>query len=97
MQDFVKLAKWEDRGHYAQQMETEKAQRQLHKMLRNAQEVLARPAGGVLGIASAGMGFADLSQPDLASALDPGKKKSKKARKAAAAVVRTWEDQVLCT
>ena len=39
MQDFVKLASWEDRGYYAMRASTEKAQRQLHRLTRNANEV----------------------------------------------------------
>lgn len=64
----MKLAKWEDRGHYAQKQETEKSQRQLHKMVRDAQEVLSRPAAAVLGSVSAAMGFSDLGKPDLEEA-----------------------------
>eukprot|EP00884_Botryococcus_braunii_P010665 jgi/Botrbrau1/195/Bobra.0022s0175.1 len=47
--DFIKLAKWEDRGYYAQLKATEKAQRQLHKFVRSAAEVLNRPVAEVLG------------------------------------------------
>lgn len=36
MQDFVKLAKWEERGYYAMRASTEKAQRHLHRLTRNA-------------------------------------------------------------
>jgi hypothetical protein len=39
IQDFVRLASWEDRGYYAMRASTEKAQRQLHRLTRNATEV----------------------------------------------------------
>jgi hypothetical protein len=41
MQDFVRLAGWEDRGYYAMRASTEKAQRHLHRLTRNATEVTA--------------------------------------------------------
>ena len=41
VQDFVRLASWEDRGYYAMRASTEKAQRHLHRLTRNATEVLA--------------------------------------------------------
>lgn len=40
-QDFVRLASWEDRGYYAMRASTEKAQRHLHRLTRNAAEVTA--------------------------------------------------------
>lgn len=39
MQGFVKLASWEDRGYHAMRASTEKAQRYLHRLTRNATEV----------------------------------------------------------
>jgi hypothetical protein len=93
-QDFVKLAKWEDRGHYALQQETEKSQRQLHKLVRDTQEVLKRPAAGVVGAVSAAMGFPDLTQTDLEL---PAKEKApKKAKRKApeAQPQQDWQDQV---
>ena len=53
VQDFVKLAKWEDRGYYAQQQATEKAQRQLLKLVTGSEAVLAMPAGPLLAAAAA--------------------------------------------
>lgn len=45
LQDFVSLAKWEDRGYYAQRIATEKAQRQLHRLSRRALQALKEPSG----------------------------------------------------
>jgi hypothetical protein len=93
-QDFVKLAKWEDRGHYALQQETEKSQRQLHKLVRDTQGVLKRPAAGVVGGVSAAMGFSDLGHPDLE--LPPTEKFPKRFKKKApeAPPQQDWQDQV---
>ena len=63
-QDFVKLAKWEDRGYYSLQMATEKSQRQLHRLSRRAEQALRQAAANILADASAAMGFPDLSAPD---------------------------------
>ena len=63
-QDFVKLAKWEDRGFYAMQQSRERAQRQLHKLTCRAAVALNRPAAAVLGGASKAMGLPDLAAPD---------------------------------
>ena len=42
----MRLAKWEDRGYYAQRVAVEKAQRQLHRLSRRALQELREPAGG---------------------------------------------------
>ena len=97
MQEFVKLAKWEDRGQYAQAMQAEKSQRQLHKMMRDSQEVYKRPAAGVIGTVSASIGSqkhlqeADDSTSDTNN--DTKKKKSSK-NSAAAAIPSTWFEKV---
>ena len=61
MQDFVKLARWEDRGLYAQQQATEKAQRQLQALATKAEGVLAQAAGPVLAQAANAMALDDLT------------------------------------
>ena len=66
MQDFVRLAKWEDRGYYAMKVSTERNQRQLHRLTRRAEEALSHPAATVLAAASKAMGLADLADADLA-------------------------------
>ena len=63
-QDFVRLAKWEDRGYYAMKVITERNQRQLHRLTRRADQALSEPAAAVLAAASKAMGFADLTMPD---------------------------------
>jgi hypothetical protein len=65
LQDFVALAKWEDRGYYALRSSTEKTQRQLHRLTRKAVEVLREPASAQLTAAARSMGFNDLSTPTL--------------------------------
>ncbi|GAB4814208.1 hypothetical protein N2152v2_001254 [Parachlorella kessleri] len=96
LQDFVTLAKWEDRGYYAQRIATEKAQRQLHRLSRRAIQALKEPAGEVLMAAARSMGFNDLAAPALdlleisqqaasaAPAAAAAGKKKKCSRKAAA-------------
>lgn len=64
LQDFVDLAKWEDRGYHALKASTEKAQRQLHKMQQQAAEVLRQPAAGVLAAAAKSIGLSNLSAPE---------------------------------
>ena len=97
LQEFVKLAKWEDRGQYAQAMQAEKSQRQLHKMMRDSQEVYKRPAAGVIGTVSASIGSqkhlqeADDSTPNPNT--DKKKKKSSK-NNAPAATPLTWSEKV---
>ena len=94
-QDFVKLAKWEDRGHYAQKQETEKAQRQLHKLVRDAQAVLSRPAAAA--ISSLPVGFSELSeqtQEPLDAPEDKKRQSKKRAAKNAEEPALVWEDQV---
>ena len=61
LQDFVRLAKWEDRGYYAMKATTERNQRQLHRLTRRGEEALSQPAAAVLAAASKAMGFADLT------------------------------------
>ena len=91
----MKLAKWEDRGHYAQKQEAEKSQRQLHKMVRDSQEVLKRPAAGVIGSVSAAMGFADVAkqQQEADKEADAAERPNKRAR-----ITETqpwsWKDKV---
>lgn len=64
MQDFVELAKWEDRGYHAMKSSTEKAQRQLHKMQRQAADVLKQPVAAVLAAAARTIGLGDLAAPE---------------------------------
>lgn len=40
LRDFITLSKWEDRGYYSMKSATEQAQRQLHKLIKKAKEVL---------------------------------------------------------
>ncbi|KAK9833665.1 hypothetical protein WJX74_002204 [Apatococcus lobatus] len=70
LQDFVKLAKWEDRGYYSLQMATEKSQRQLHRLSRRAEQALRQPVANVLADASAAMGFPDLINPEVVVGLE---------------------------
>ena len=63
-QDFVELAKWEDRGYHAMRSATEKAQRQLHKMQRQAANVLRQPAAAVLAEAAKSVGLPNLAAPE---------------------------------
>lgn len=67
VQDFVRLAKWEDRGYYAMKVSTERNQRQLHRLTRRAEEALSQPAAAVLAAASKAMGFADLADAGQAN------------------------------
>lgn len=85
LQDFVKLAKWEDRGYYAQQQATEKAQRQLLKLVTRTEAVLAAPAGPVLAAAAA-----SASQPQE----HPGAEGAKAQLKPSMALVALSADQV---
>lgn len=57
--------------------------------MRDSQEVLKRPAAGVVGAISAAMGFSDLAQPDL----EPAPKK-KAGKKGEAPPQQDWHDQV---
>jgi midasin len=85
--DFVKLAKWEDRGYYAMKVSTEKAQRQLHRLSRRAEDYLKQPAAGVLAAASQAMGLGQVTAPKaaLAAAAAAGRAAGKAAKAAAAA------------
>ena len=69
LQDFVRLAKWEDRGYYAMKATTERNQRQLHRLTRRGEEALSQPAAAVLAAASKAMGFADLTDASDKAAL----------------------------
>lgn len=96
LQDFVRLAKWEDRGYYAMKVSTERNQRQLHRLTRRAQEALTHPAAAVLAAASRAMGFADLAGADLAHGHPPKQDNLHgKKRRAGAAQDALSPDQVL--
>jgi midasin len=84
--DFVKLAKWEDRGYYAMKISTEKAQRQLHRLSRRAEDYLKQPAAGVLASASQAMGLGQVVAPKaaIAAAAAAGRAAGKAAKAAAA-------------
>ena len=76
------LAKWEDRGYHAMKSSTEKAQRQLHKMQRQAAAVLAQPAAAVLATAAKTIGLGDLAAPEqLPGGAQKGKAKALPASK----------------
>lgn len=87
----MKLAKWEDRGHYAQKQETEKSQRQLHKLARDAKDALSKPVAGVLATAAAAGGFADLADPDLDAY---GSEATAKKKKLPPPPPPGWQEQV---
>ena len=72
-QDFVELAKWEDRGYHAMRSSTEKAQRQLHKMQRQAGDVLRQPAAAVLAEAAKSVGLSNLAAPEQLPGAAPKK------------------------
>ncbi|KAK9820997.1 hypothetical protein WJX81_006213, partial [Elliptochloris bilobata] len=95
LQDFVKLARWEDRGYYALRERADKAQRQLHKLQRRAAAVLAQPCASVLAAASAAMGLNDLAAPELPApeASAAAHTLPKKRRKAAATAEPNWAAQ----
>ncbi|GIL72549.1 hypothetical protein Vretifemale_2893, partial [Volvox reticuliferus] len=61
LQDFVQLARWDDRGYYAMRASTEKAQRYLHRLSRRAEDVLRQPAATALAAAVKGMGVCELA------------------------------------
>jgi midasin len=90
--DFVKLAKWEDRGYYAMKVSTEKAQRQLHRLSRRAEDYLKQPAAGVLASASQAMGLGQVVAPKAAiAAAAAAGRAAGKAVKAAAATAAAAE------
>ena len=64
LEDFVRLAKWEDRGFYAMKASTEKAQRHLHRLSRRVMEVLKEPVTGTLQNTATSMGIDELYQPE---------------------------------
>ena len=68
LDDFVRLAKWEDRGYYANRAAADKAARALHRLTRRARGALAAPAGGVLTRSGGAMGLPDLEPGALAAA-----------------------------
>ena len=76
-QDFVELAKWEDRGYHSMRSSTEKAQRQLHKMQRQAGDVLRRPAAAVLAEAAKSVGLSNLAAPEQLPGAAPEKGRAK--------------------
>lgn len=78
----MKLAKWEDRGYHAMKSSTEKAQRKLHKMQRQAKDVLKQPVAAVLAAAAKTMGLSDLAAPNQL----PGAAQKKGRRKAPPAI-----------
>ena len=57
----MRLARWEDRGFYAQRQATDRAQRQLQALATKAQAALSQPAGPVLAQAANAMALDDLS------------------------------------
>ena len=97
VQDFVKLAKWEDGGYHALKQSTEKAQRQLHKLQRQAATALQQPSATVLSAAAKAMGMADLADPEGVIAI--AAKRRKKANAEAAPTEQELIAQVgsLCT
>ncbi|EFJ44763.1 hypothetical protein VOLCADRAFT_121252, partial [Volvox carteri f. nagariensis] len=72
LQDFVQLARWDDRGYYAMRASTEKAQRYLHRLSRRAEEVLRQPAATALAAAAKGMGVGELAAAAAAAARECG-------------------------
>ncbi|GLI68780.1 hypothetical protein VaNZ11_013272, partial [Volvox africanus] len=70
LQDFVQLARWDDRGYYAMRASTEKAQRYLHRLSRRAEEVLRQPAATALAAAVKGMGVGELASAAAAATRD---------------------------
>lgn len=60
LKDFVKLAKWENRGYYAMKLGADRAQRKLHKLCLGADKVLKIPAVLVLTDAQKVMSFSSL-------------------------------------
>ena len=106
LQDFVRLAKWEDRGYYAMKATTERNQRQLHRLTRRAEEALSQPAAAVLAAASKAMGFADLTTASSESGLkgaegaQGGKaakgSKRKAVQRATPEEVWAWKPCVVC-
>ena len=55
--DFVKLAKWEDRGFYAMKASAEKAHSQLCKIIRKAKDALGTPASACLRVLAGDIGI----------------------------------------
>ena len=55
--DFVKLAKWEDRGFYAMKASAEKAHSQLCKIIRKAKDALGTPASTCLRVLAGDIGI----------------------------------------
>lgn len=99
LKDFVKLAKWEDRGYYAMKASTEKAQRHLHKLCRRAADALKAPATGILAIAAKAMGLDDLTAPESVGngAVVLNKKQQKQLPVGGAAVVAALADPTATT
>ena len=76
----MRLARWEDRGFYAQQQATEQAQRQLLKLVVRAEAALGQPCAPVLAAA-----MAATLQHGSGSAAQPADKAPAAAATAAAA------------
>eukprot|EP00897_Mesotaenium_endlicherianum_P007207 jgi/Mesen1/6514/ME000332S05520 len=62
LREFVRLAKWEDRNHYAMAASADKAHRKLHKLSRKFAEILKQPIMPVLTRHAAQMGSSELSE-----------------------------------
>eukprot|EP00899_Mesostigma_viride_P010035 jgi/Mesvir1/19032/Mv12798-RA.1 len=56
LDDFVKLARWEDRNYYSMEASAEKAHRRLHKLTRKYDAVLTQPIGPVIAEVAASVG-----------------------------------------
>ena len=76
--DFVALARWEDRGYYANRAAAEKAARHLHRLGRRARAALGAPAAPVLSGAGTAMGLADLEPGAVLAAAGGGVVKAEK-------------------
>lgn len=70
LEDFVALAKWEDRGYYALQLSSEKAHKHLQKLKRKVADVLRQPVSNVIGEAAKLMGLDDLTLADSSGVSD---------------------------
>lgn len=65
LEDFVALAKWEDRGYYALQLASEKAHKHLQKLRRKVTDILRQPVSNAIGEAAKMMGLQDLTLTDI--------------------------------
>ena len=80
-QDYVKLAKWDDRGHAADAAASDAVHRHLHRLQRRSATVLDQPAAGVLADISKAMGLADLDIPELVGPNNMGASSKKYAHR----------------